>query len=101
MIRLYFDEDSMGQDIVQALRMRGWDVITARDAHMIRRDDDEHLDKATEEGRVLFIYNRRDFCRIHRNYVLEGKPHRGIIIANQQQYSVGETLRRILRLGAM
>ena len=30
----------------------------------------------------------------------QNKSHAGIILANQQQYSVGEQMRRILRLSA-
>jgi hypothetical protein len=40
-IRLYFDEDSMRRSLVRALRARGVDVITALDAGMIEREDDE------------------------------------------------------------
>jgi len=32
------------------------------------------------------------------SYSAQGKSHAGIILANQQQYSVGEQMRRILRL---
>lgn len=35
-IRLYLDEDSMDHDLVQALRGRGADVISAQD---VRYDD--------------------------------------------------------------
>ena len=42
-IRLYIDEDSMDKDLVQALRARGVDVITALDAGMVERGDAEHL----------------------------------------------------------
>ncbi len=100
MIRLYFDEDSMEHDLVLALRLRDLDVLTAREARMIRRNDEEHLNFATEQGRVVFTFNRGDFCKLHKEYLGEGKHHAGIIIANQQQYSVGEEMRRILRLGA-
>ncbi|MBI5471598.1 MAG: DUF5615 family PIN-like protein [Ignavibacteriae bacterium] len=100
MIRLYLDEDSMAHDLIAALRMRGWDVTTSREMHMNRHSDEEHLNTATQQGRVLFSFNRGDFCRIHKRYALEGKHHTGIIVANQQQYSVGETMRRILHLAA-
>ena len=49
-IRLYMDEDTMDQALVQALRARNVDVITALDAGMIEREDAEHLDYATEQG---------------------------------------------------
>ena len=42
MFRLYIDEDSGDRSLVQALRARGVDVITAQEAGMIERSDDEH-----------------------------------------------------------
>ena len=50
-IRLYMDEDSMREVLVEALRARGVDVITALDAETIGWSDQEQLDYATEQGR--------------------------------------------------
>jgi predicted nuclease of predicted toxin-antitoxin system len=100
MIRLYFDEDSMRRSLVRALRARGVDVITALEAGMIEREDAEHLDYATEQGRVLCTFNVGDFYRLHSEYVAQGKPHAGIILMRQQYYSVGEQMRRLLKLMA-
>ncbi|MBM3239910.1 hypothetical protein FJZ31_26800 [Candidatus Poribacteria bacterium] len=71
-IRLYFDEDSMRHALVEALRMRGIDVLTALEAGMIERDDSEHLDYATEHGRVLYSFNIGDFYRLHTEYLSQG-----------------------------
>jgi predicted nuclease of predicted toxin-antitoxin system len=97
-MRLYLDEDAMRRSLVRALRARGVDVITALDAGMIERRDREHLDYATEQGRVLCTFNVGDFYRLHSEYLNQGKPHAGIILMRQQHYSVGEQLRRLLRL---
>lgn len=98
MIRLYFDEDSMDHDLIVALRARGVDVATALEKEMIARIDAEHLDCATRDGRVLFSFNRGDFYGLHVQYLSQGKSHAGMILASQQRYSVGETMRRILLL---
>jgi predicted nuclease of predicted toxin-antitoxin system len=90
----------MDQALVQALRARNVDVITALDAGMIDREDAEHLDYATEHGRVLCTFNISDFYRLHSEYVAQSKPHAGIILMRQQYYSVGEQMRRLLRLMA-
>jgi hypothetical protein len=100
-IRLYLDEDSMKRSLVQALRTRNVDVITALEAGMIERKDAEHLDDATEHNRVLCTFNIGDFCRLHQEYLSLGKVHAGIILMPQQQYTLGEQLRRILRLVAI
>lgn len=65
-IRLYVDEDAMDHDLVRALRARGVDVTTALEAGMIEREDSEHLDHATAQGRVLYSFNIRDFYRLHK-----------------------------------
>ena len=97
-IRLYLDEDAMDQDLVRALRMRALDVITALDSGMIERRDDEHLDYASAQGRVLYSFNVADFYRLHREYLSEGKSHSGIILAPQQRYSVGSQMLGLLKL---
>jgi len=97
-ISLFFDEDSMDKDLVRALRARGIDVVTALEANRITRSDEEQLDYATSENRVLCSFNVGDFFRIHTEYVKTGKAHAGIVVSQQQQYSVGGNMRRLLRL---
>jgi uncharacterized protein with PIN domain len=97
-IRLYIDEDSMRSALVRALRARGVDVLTALEAGMIERSDEEHLEYAAGEGRVLYSFNVRDFYRLHQEYLAKGKSHAGIILARQQRYSTGEQMRRLLKL---
>ena len=67
---------------------------------MIEREDAEHLDYATEQGRVLCTFNVRDLYRLHSECVAQGKSHPGIILMRQQYYSVGEQMRRLLKLMA-
>ncbi len=94
------DEDSMDRVLVRALQARGVDVTTALDEGMIERSDAEHLDYATAQGRVLYTFNVADFYRLHMSYPAQGKSHAGIILARQQRYSVGEQMRRLLKLVA-
>lgn len=97
-IRLYIDEDAMSAVLVEALRSRGVDVITALDAGMIKKLDSAHLEYASAQGRILYSYNQRDYWAIHTRLLEQGLSHAGIIIAEQQRYSIGEEMRRILRL---
>ena len=50
-IRLYIDEDAMDRALLQALRVRGADVVTALDAGMIECQDEHHLEYATGQIR--------------------------------------------------
>jgi len=97
-ISLFFDEDTMDKDLVFSLRARGVDVETANEANMIARSDEEQLDYAISQNRVLCSFNVADFFRIHTECVQSGKAHAGIVVSQQQQYSIGEQMRRLLRL---
>jgi hypothetical protein len=99
-IRLYLDEDAQDSDLVRALHARGVDALTAFDAGMVEQPDERHLQFATTQGRVLYSFNVGDFLRLHGAFLAEGKTHAGLILARQQQYSVGEQLRRLLKLSA-
>jgi hypothetical protein len=77
------------------------DVTTALAENMIEKGDAEHLDYAASQGRVLYSFNRKDFYQLHIEYLQQNRFHAGIILARQQQYLVGEQMRRILKLSAM
>jgi hypothetical protein len=99
-IKLYFDEDAMHSRLVTALRSRGVTVVTVMDAGLTEKSDDEQLAFATQRGCVLYTFNVSDFYRLHTQWVAAGREHAGMILAPQQRFSVGEQLRRILRLRA-
>lgn len=60
--RLYLDEDSMRRSLVFGLRARNVDVLTALEAEMVNRGDQDHLAAATASGRVLYTFNVADYC---------------------------------------
>ena len=100
-LSLYIDEDAMAHRLSQELRMRGVEVVTALSEGMIERPDREHLEYTTQQGRVLYSFNIRDYYQLHTEYLEQGKSHAGIILAQQQRYSLGEQLRRLLRIIAI
>lgn len=97
-IRIYIDEDSMKQALVTALRNAGVDAITPSDVNRTGYSDEKQLKWAKGEGRVLYSANIADFCRIHSVLMAQGGSHAGIIMVQQQRYSVGDLLRGILNL---
>lgn len=99
-IKLYLDEDTMDLDLIHALRIRGVDLATALEQGMVRRDDADHLQLATSQGRVLYSFNVSDYQRLHTEYLTDAKHHAGIILAQQQRYKIGEQMRRLLRIVA-
>ncbi len=97
-LRLYVDEDAMSKPLIKALRSRGVDVITASDVHMDGEDDDRHLDYAASAGRTLYSFNVKDYPTLHLTFWEQGRTHAGIILGTNSRYSVGEQMRRLLRL---
>jgi hypothetical protein len=97
-IRLYIDEDAMSDSLVRALRAHGVDVETAFDARMVGTIDEQQLMYATQSGRVLYSFKKKDFYRLHTQFLEQGQSHVGMILAQQGDYSVGEQMRRLLRL---
>ena len=96
-ICLYLDEDTMDSDLLRALRFRNVDVLSVGEAKMWSRSDEEQLKWALDNQRIIYSFNVRDFYRIHTNLVEKGQPHAGIILGFQS-YSIGEQMRRLLRI---
>ena len=99
-ICFYLDEDTIKTSLIQALRNADLDVVTVTDVKRLGYADEEQLIWATEQKRVIYSFNIGDFCRLHRDFMAEDKSHTGIILASQQQYSVGQQLRGLLKLAA-
>jgi hypothetical protein len=97
-IRLYLDEDAMDGNLVWTLRVRGVDVETALDAGLINTPDAKHLEYASLNGRTLYSFNVGHYMALHTNYLSAGQNHAGLILSQQQRYSVGEQMRRLVRL---
>jgi hypothetical protein len=67
-IKLYLDEDAFARRLVNALRSRGIDVLTALKASI------------------------SDYCGLHAEWVSERRWHAGIVIGRQQPFEVGRQL---------
>lgn len=94
-ILLYLDEN-IQISLADALRMRGVDVLTTQEAGNIGLRDEEQLIFAREKGRVLLSYNKRDFAKIHYEWMKINKSHYGIIVSDQ--LNVGTVLKRFMKL---
>lgn len=71
-VRLYFDVDSMERGLLVALRAWGVDAVTALEAGMTAATDEEQLEFARLQTRVLVSFNGSDFCR---NSLQAGVPN--------------------------
>lgn len=97
-IRLYMDEDSTRHSLALALQDRGVDVITVQDVKRYGYLDEEQLIWAASQNRVLYSSNIKDCYQLHTIFCSQVQFHAGIILVQQQRYSVGELMRGILKL---
>jgi len=94
-IFLYLDEHIQFA-LAEALRARGLDVLTTLEAGNTGLGDVSQLTFATESKRSLFSYNKRDFAKIHYEWMALKRSHGGIILSDQ--LTIGAVLRRLMRL---
>jgi hypothetical protein len=97
-IRFYIDEDAMRGSFVAALRGADLDVVTVAEAQRSGYSDLEQLAWATEQSRVLYSFNVKDFAVLHNQYLAQGKSHAGIVVVPRQRYSVGTQLQGLVNL---
>ena len=98
-LRFHLDEDCQASALVAALREHGVDVLTTNESGLSGVEDEAQLAHATEKHRVLVTNNLRDFVPLHARWVAENRrPHAGIVLFGQQTLSIGETVRRLVRL---
>lgn len=74
--------------VAQGLRRRGIDVLTAQDADFCGRGDEEQLQKAIAEQRVLVSFED-DFLTL----LADGRPHLGLAFCAASKYTVGDLIR--------
>jgi hypothetical protein len=89
---VYADEN-VSRRLVEALRARGFDVLTALDAGTLGQGDQSQLEFAASVHRVLLTFDRRDFRRIHQEFTERGFKHAGIALLPQ----TGDTARTAVR----
>ena len=99
-LRFYFDDDIAARGLIRSLRAAGVDAVAPYEAGMYGQSDGSHLLHASADGRALCSANRGDFIQLHGQWMRDGRHHAGIVLINQQQHSIGEQLRRLLRSSA-
>lgn len=78
--------------IVQGVRGRGVDCLTAGEDGMAVADDESILRRAGELGRVVFTQDV-DFFEIAHRWLNEGREFGGVIFARQMGITVGDAVR--------
>jgi hypothetical protein len=91
------DEDMMPHSLVQALATRGVDITTVLTEGREGMSDEEQLRWATSQNRIICTANVADFVQLHIQFLETNETHAGILIIPQQQYSIGECLRGLMK----
>ena len=86
----------MRASLLRALRARQVDVTTVAEAGLMGRTDEEQLAYAVAQARTIFTFNRGDFARLHKAWLVAGKSHAGIVVSDQLE--TGVVVRRLLKL---
>ena len=94
MIKLYLDED-VHKKVGTALRLKGYDVVSAHEVQKQSLSDKQQLAYAVSEGRAIFTFNAGDFDRLHKEQLAKGSNHFGVLLSRQTP--VGETVKRLAK----
>ncbi len=97
-IRLYLDEDIMATSLVKALRVRNIAVTTVSEAGREGLTDEDQLEWAAFEKRVICSGNVGDFMRLHAEFLTRKKDHAGIILIQQKIFATGDRLRGLMEI---
>jgi predicted nuclease of predicted toxin-antitoxin system len=94
-MRLYLDEN-VPVILASLLSAHGVDCLTAQEAGNLSLSDEEQLVFTTNERRVLFTFNRRDFLELAKQWHVAGRTHTGIILS--KEFAPSELVRRFRHL---
>ena len=83
-LRFYLDEN-LPVEIARQLRLRGIDVVTARDLGLLSAGDAQHLARAQAMGYVLCTHDA-DFLEL----AASGVEHNGIVFGQQDVHYIGD-----------
>lgn len=84
LLRFYLDEN-LPVEIARQLRLRGIDVVTARDLGLLGVGDAQHLAQAQVMGYV-FCTHDADFLEL----AASGVEHHGIVFGQQDIHYIGD-----------
>jgi hypothetical protein len=94
-VRLYLDAD-VHRDLAQALRLRGFDVLSAWEAGNAALSDSRQLQFAAISGRAILTFNVPDFVALGAGWQRLGRHHWGIVLSPQVTLTLA--LQRVSRL---
>ena len=92
-MKIYCDEN-IEAGIVEGLRRRNLQVVSARDRGDLGKSDEYHLQRASRLGAVIVTHDT-DLLKIAHRWNQEGRRHRDILYAHPLRLSIGQCIRMI------
>jgi len=78
--KVYLDED-VHKRVADGLRLRGFDVVSSHEIGRKGMTDQQQLDYAISQERLLVTFNVSDYVKLGREYAASGKRHYGIALS--------------------
>jgi predicted nuclease of predicted toxin-antitoxin system len=96
-VRLLLDAHVSGRRIGTALRERGHDVIAVDEERTLDGcPDEELLELAAAQRRILVTFDAADFPRICRAWLEAGRPHHGCaVVVGVRHHEFGAIIRAL------
>jgi uncharacterized protein with PIN domain len=94
-LKLYLDE-MIPPDLTLILKQYGYDILTAKDAGMLGKSDEEQLKFSASKGRTILTFNIKDFVKLHNQWSDQGRGHNGIVIS--PEIKIGKLVPLCLKL---
>ena len=98
-MKFYLDED-LAPVIAGALRRRGMDAVGVHEGGHTGLADAAQLASTASQGRCLVSAKARDFGRLGRDAIEQGKPHAGIVLCPPRIHglTVGAVVNALVRI---
>lgn len=98
-VAFYVDDDIGMKPTIVGLRRLGIEIDHCDAFGMRGAGDEAHLAFAHSIRRVLISANRRDFARLHRDWIDANQSHSGIVLV-EQRTSIGNQVSGLARIHA-
>ncbi|MDP6504361.1 MAG: DUF5615 family PIN-like protein [Planctomycetota bacterium] len=89
-IQFHLDEN-VNPAIADGLKRRSIDVTTTSDGGLLGALDEEHVNFALANNRVIFTHDD-DYLKLHQ----QGVQHAGIVYGHQEKHTIGEIIRSLV-----
>jgi hypothetical protein len=90
----------MTEAVILGLRRVGFDCLSCDEAGNRTWTDEQQLTFASSVQRAILTRNASDFGRLHRDWILSGRTHHGIIVLSEPRTPPGVQIRALRNIDA-